>query len=82
MKLLDAIRDARLFAHPFGDESWRAWRRFLSALPLCTHLHQPARRSPDHSAARIAAQRLARRRTRSAVIGVRTASTAKTAIVR
>jgi hypothetical protein len=32
MKLLDAIRDARLFAHPFGDESWRAWRTFLAAL--------------------------------------------------
>ena len=26
MRLLDAIRDARLFAHPFSDESWGAWR--------------------------------------------------------
>jgi len=32
MRLLDAIRDARLFAHPFGEESWRAWRTFLAAL--------------------------------------------------
>ncbi len=30
--MLDAIRDARLFAHPFGDESWRVWRTFLAAL--------------------------------------------------
>jgi hypothetical protein len=32
MKLIDAIRDARLFAHPFGDEIWRVWRTFLAAL--------------------------------------------------
>src|SRR5258705_1640226 len=32
MTLPDAIRDARLSADPFGDESWQAWRTFLSAL--------------------------------------------------
>jgi hypothetical protein len=30
--LLDAIRAARPFAHPFGDEGWRAWLTFLAAL--------------------------------------------------
>jgi hypothetical protein len=32
MKLLDAIRDARLFAHPFDGESFAAWRTFLATL--------------------------------------------------
>jgi hypothetical protein len=32
MKLLDAIRDERLFADPFGGATWRAWRTVLAAL--------------------------------------------------
>jgi hypothetical protein len=38
MRLADAIRDAQLFAHPFGDESFALWRTFLAA--LCAAHHQ------------------------------------------
>src|SRR5262245_777418 len=30
MKLLDAIRDARLFAEPFADPSWIPWRVLIA----------------------------------------------------
>src|SRR5262245_25457876 len=32
MTLLDAIRDAKLFAEPFARPSWAAWRVLLAAL--------------------------------------------------